>query len=294
MEHTRLLRDSPALRLLCRLELGENSYEETIEPGDDIPDGIDAYSATLYPLARASNLANVREFVLGETPTRDDEDTAHLGGFSIHTGGEGVLGAIKQMAKLEELRLFAHRVDTTQLFGLKTLDHLRVLQVYHNHNYPLALLAKNPSLGKLTHLLTHPHALDPSEEEEHSYIRTPAVKALVNTTMLPSLTHLQLRLSDMGDKGVKEIITSGILGRLKVLDLRHGCITDAGANQLAKCADAKKLERLVLINNNLTEAGIAALKTAGVNVDARSQWVAGQGGQWGDGEQDYLYAGDIE
>jgi len=124
---------------------------------------------------------------------------------------------------------------------------------------------------------------------------SPAVKALVNSTTLPALTHLQLRLSDMGDKGVKEIIASGILGRLKVLDLQHGCITDAGANLLAKCADAKKLERLDLMDNSLTPAGIAALQVAGVKAAALHQWTprAGQReGDWGDAE--FLYAGDIE
>ena len=298
VEHTRLMRDSPALRLLRRLELGESSYEETFEPGDDIPEGIDADTAALYPLARASNLANVREFVLGEPPTRHDEDNAHQGAFNCRTGGEGVLGVIKQMAKLAELRLVAHRVDTTQLFGLKTLDHLRVLQLYHNHNYPLALLAKNPSLGNLTHLLTHPHALDPCEDEEHAYIRTPAVKAVVNSTMLPSLTHLQLRLSDMGDKGVKEIIASGILGRLKVLDLRHGCVTDAGAGLFAECADAKKLERLDLMNNNLSSAGIEVMKAAGIKVDAEHQLTLREGQTareyMEETGMEYLQSGDIE
>jgi uncharacterized protein (TIGR02996 family) len=288
LEHTRLVASAPELRLLRRFELADYRYEETFLRGNDIPE--DADNPHLFPLAHASNLANVREFILGEIPSQGDEDNAHEGAFNCHTSGEGVLGVIKQMPKLEELRLLAHNVDTTQLFGLKTLDHLRVLQVYHCENYPLALLAKNPSLGKLTHLLTHPHA----SNEEHAYIRTPAVKALVNSTSLPALTHLQLRLSDMGDKGVKEIVASGILGRLKVLDLRHGCVTDAGANLLAKSADAKKLERLDLTNNNLTEAGVAVLKAAGVEVEARAQWVAGQGGQWGDQEQDYLYAGDIE
>ena len=288
LEQTRLIARSPQLCLLRRLRLADYAYEENYERGDDIP--ADTYNPHLYPLARASNLANVREFILGAVPSKEEEEGAQDGGMSCHTAGDGVLGVIKQMPKVEELRLLAHNVDTTQLFALKTLDHLRVLQVYHCENYPLALLAKNPSLGRLTHLLTHPHA----SNEEHAYIRTPAVKALVNSTTLPALTHLQLRLSDMGDKGVKELIASGILGRLKVLDLQHGCVTDAGAGALAACADAKKLKTLDLMNNNLTEAGIAALKAAGVNVDARSQWVAGQGGQWGDGEQDYLFAGDIE
>ena len=50
--------------------------------------------------------------------------------------------------------------DTAQLFALKTLHHLRVLHVDHCHKFPLTQLAKNPSLGNLTHLLIWPHARD--------------------------------------------------------------------------------------------------------------------------------------
>jgi hypothetical protein len=194
------------------------------------------------------------------------------------------------MPKLEELHLFARDVDTAQLFSLKTLNNLRVLQVYHARNYPLARLAKNPSLGKLTHLLFHPHALDP--DDEHAYIRLAGVRELVSSKALPSLTHLRLRLSDMGDNGVKEIIASGILQRLKQLDLRHGCITDEGARLFAECPDTKRLELLDLANNSLTDEGVQALRGAGVRVYAEYQWRPGEEREWGEGE--YLYAGDIE
>jgi uncharacterized protein (TIGR02996 family) len=290
VEDMRRVARSPELRLLRTLDLGQTGYEDDdYERGDDIPE--DTYYPQLFPLARASNLANVREFFLGDSEAREGMDDLQYG-TSCHTPGDGVLGVIKQMPKVEEIHLYAHRVDTTQLFGLKTLDYLRVLRVYHNNNYPLAVLAKNPSLGRLTHLLTHPHAMD----GEHPYIRTPAVKALVNSTTLLALTHMQLRLSDMGDKGVKEIVASGILTRLKVLDLQHGCVSDKGADLIAKCADAKKLERLDLMDNALSPAGVAALEAAGVEVRAAHQWEM-QPGQtledWLDGEG-FLFAGDIE
>jgi hypothetical protein len=64
---------------------------------------------------------------------------------------------------LEELYLFARRVGTDVLFGLKTLNNLRILQLYRTHNNPLRKLAKNPTSGKLTHLLCHPHALHDDE-----------------------------------------------------------------------------------------------------------------------------------
>jgi uncharacterized protein (TIGR02996 family) len=283
---TRALARAPQVRLLRRLVLMEDAYEEEgeYEGGDDIPEDVE--NPQLYPLARARYLGNVRVFQLGEMVTPREEDEAGDGGFNSQTSGEGTVGLIKVMPKLEELYLLAREVDADQLFSLRTLDRLRVLLVYHNNSYPLARLAKNPSLGRLTHLLCHPHAM-----EDDPYIRLPAVKALVSSPHLPALTHLRLRLSDMGDRGVQEIIKSGILKRLKVLDLRHGCVTDKGAQALADCPDLKNLELLDLTNNSLTDAGIRALGKTGVKLVAAKQWQP-TGEEWQD--QQYLYAGDIE
>jgi uncharacterized protein (TIGR02996 family) len=285
---TRTLAESPEVRLLRWLELEDNEYEMDgeYETGDDIPE--DCVDPQLYPLMHSPYLGNVRVFVLGEMIRPEEEIEAIDGGFNCGTSGDGAVGLVNSFPKLEELYLLAGEVDTAQLFSLKTLHNLRILQVYHARDYPLARLAKNPSLGKLTHLLLHPHALD----DDEAYIRLPAVRALVRSTNLPSLTHLRLRLSDMGDAGVKEIISSGILKRLKVLDLRHGCITDAGARLLAECPDAKNLELLDLTHNAMTEAGIQAMCDAGIKIEAGHQWTAGETGDYG--EYEYLYAGDIE
>jgi hypothetical protein len=280
---TRAMAQAPQLRLLQQLVLANNTYEDN-PTGDDLPDDCD--TPQLYPLVRCPYLSNVRSFRLGELLTPEEEAEADDGGICCHTQGDGVVGMIKLMPKLEELRLLAHNVDADQLFSLKTLDNLRILQLYHNLRYPLGRLAKNPSLGKLTHLLCHPHAL-----EDDPSIRLPAVRELVRAKTLPALTHLQLRLSDMGDKGVKEIIDSGILKRLKVLDLRHGCITDAGAQRLAGCADLKNLELLDLTHNAMTDAGTQALRATSVKVNADNQW-SFTGDPYE--EQEYLYAGDIE
>jgi hypothetical protein len=158
--------------------------------------------------------------------------------------------------------------------------------VYHNSSYPLARLAKNPSLGNLTHLLLHPHAL-----EEEPYIRLAGIKAVVSSPLLKSLTHLRIRLTDAGDKGVKEIVESGILKRLKLLDLKHGCVSDKGARLLADCPDVANLERLALSHNCLTDAGIQALRATGVKLEADSMWRP-TGDESND--QEYLFAGDIE
>ncbi|MFO0844051.1 MAG: WGR domain-containing protein [Gemmataceae bacterium] len=286
LEFVRLLAKAPQLRLLRTLVLYNNDFEHgEVLPEDGVPSsGCD--NPALYPLARSPYLSNVRMFIVGEVMSDKEEDDFEDGGISCYTQGDGAVEIVKRMAKLEELYLLAHNIDVEQLFSLRTLDRLRVLMLYHAESYPLARLAKNPSLGNLTHLLLHPHAID-----DDPYIREPGVKAVVTSPHLRSLTHLQLRLSDMGDKGVKTIVASGILKRLQVLDLRHGRVSDEGARLLAACPDAKNLTRLDLTNNYLTEAGVEMLKRAGVKVVAKNQWQP-----TGDEEDDeeYLYAGDFE
>ena len=56
---------------------------------------------------------------------------------------------------------------------------------------------------------------------EYLKSRLADLRAVVRSTTLKSLTHLRLRLSDMGDKACKEIVDSGILKRLQA------CATDA-------------------------------------------------------------------
>jgi uncharacterized protein (TIGR02996 family) len=277
----RVLARAPQTRLLRRLVLIEDSFEMEgeYEPGDDVPE--DADSPALYPLVRCPYLGNVRVLQVGKMAGDNWEN------FACHIDGAAAVGFIKRMPRLEELYLLARQVDTNQLFDLKTLDNLRVLQVYHNDNYPLARLAKNPSLGRLTHLLCHPHAL-----EEEPYLRLPGLRAVARSTTLPSLTHLQLRLSDFGDKGAAEVVASGILKRLKLLDLRGGTITDKGAQELAACPDLRNLESLNLDRNCLSAAGVAALKKTGVDFTAKKQWVLGEESDYGAPE--YLFEGDIE
>ena len=135
------------------------------------------------------------------------------------------------MPHIEELYLLAHRVDANKLFVLP-MPNLRVLQLYHSNRYPLDKLAANKTLTKLTHLLCHPHAMDfdgDDEEDGGAYIRLKHLRAICRSPHLKSLTHLRLRLTDFGDKGVEEIVSSGMLKRLKVLDLKGGCVTDDGA-----------------------------------------------------------------
>ncbi len=291
----RVLARSPETRLLRRLIVEQiasqnpiedqseieqlEEYEGWYEPGADAPAGDDG-GAGLYPLRRSMHLGNLRVFQLGE-PYEDSQ----YGGPSCHTQGEGVVELVKKLPRLEELYLMAHGVDTATLFGLKTLTHLRILEVDHIHEYPLKTLAKNPAMSRLTHLLLHPHGLDGDE----AYIRLDGLKEILKSPHLKSLTHLRLRLADFGDDGCKAIVGSGILQRLKMLDVSHGRISDEGAKILAGCPDLTRLELLNLNYNALTKAGIQALQSTGVKFKADEQFSQGE-----IDDNMYLYGGDPE
>jgi uncharacterized protein (TIGR02996 family) len=267
----RALGRAPVACLLRRLEITSTHWADNRNP--------------LEPLANAPTLANVRMFLLGMVVSPEEDDHFLQDGPTCNCGGAGAVAMVKGMPRLEELRLLCHQVETAQLFALETLGHLRLLQVDHNHDYPLEVLANNPSLGNLTHLLCWPHAL---EVGHAAYIGTAGVRAVVTSPHLRSLTHLRLRCCDMGDEGVREIITSSILKRLVWLDLRHGNVTDEGALALADALAVTSLRRLDLCNNALTERGIQALRATGVQRRADGQHDAD------DPERQYLYCGDYE
>jgi uncharacterized protein (TIGR02996 family) len=297
----RALAQAPQARLLRELvvetinaEAPTGTTEQYIdsyyEPGQDVPAGLNAYeSPGLHALCRCPHLAAVRVFQLGETVGRPDWNQGEEY-FNCHTSGELAYHLVKQMPNLEELYLFAHRVDANKIFPLP-LPRLRVLQLYHSNSYPLDRLAANASLTHLATLLCHPHAMEYDDEEEAgAYIRLPHLRAICRSPHLTALTNLQLRLTDFGDAGAKEIVESGILKRLKTLDLRGGCITDEGARLLAGCPDLKHLEYLNLNRNALTNAGMEAIKATGVKADVSSQ----HGQIPGDEIPEYLFEGDIE
>jgi uncharacterized protein (TIGR02996 family) len=199
-------------------------------------------------LVRSRYLGNLRLFQLG---VREEES----GDFRRAVVSEAVPEFVARLPRLEELYLVANGFDLARLFGLRNLRNLRVLQVYHAEDrYPLEVLAGNPALGTLTHLLLRPHGSD------EPFIDLAGVRAVLQSPYLQGVTHLQLRCSDLGDVGCTEIVTSGALKRLKVLDLRHGEITDAGARTLADCPDLRHLDHLDIDRNGLTRTGIDALR----------------------------------
>jgi hypothetical protein len=112
---------------------------------------------------------------------------------------------------------------------------------------------------------------------------------LLRSKHLKGLTHLQFRLSDMGNEGCEEIVASGILKRLKWLDLRHGCITDEGVRAFAACPEARNLERLELSRNAMTAAGLKTLQDAGVKAVANNPLTEAELA-----DQTYLREGDFE
>jgi uncharacterized protein (TIGR02996 family) len=232
---------------------------------------------SLAPLRDSPYLTNVRFFHLG-LPV--DETSRHRFNSRL-VMGTGAAEVIERMPRVEELHLFIRGLDTEWLFGLGTLQHLRVLQVYHLLEYPLARLAANPALRQLTHLLLHPAWL----EYQGAY-RREDVRALLSSPHLVSLRHLQLRLSDLGDRLCDDLVASGILKRLDVLDLQHGTITDAGARALAACPDLHHLDRLLIADNALGQAGVAALRGTGIRVEA--------GAQHDTDDVDWTYEGDME
>jgi uncharacterized protein (TIGR02996 family) len=233
----------------------------------------DYYHPGYAELAEAPALGSLRYFAIGPAD----------GGISVD--GTGLVPVIARMARLEQLCLYAHEVETTALFALP-LPNLRELRIHNLSHYPLEVLAANSSLGKLEHLSIWPHSLDWADEP---YINAENFAALVRSPYLTSLRHLAVYLSDAGDEGVAAFVESGLLKRLKVLDLWNGRITDDGARLLASCPDLRNLERLRIAQNQLTAAGIEALEATGIAVEAEQQY-----GSEAIADRAHLAEGDIE
>jgi uncharacterized protein (TIGR02996 family) len=285
------LADSAATRFLQRLHIVSTAYYLSMRddttprrvPGPPEYRGYDEWLELLgAPLLRC-----LRVFQMGD----DDGEPPEEGWMDNHTNAPGIERLIAEMTHIEELHLLCKHYDRAALFALPNLTNLRVLRMYalgdpvwsREHDIELDILAQNPVLGNLTHLMVHPHFAD------ESVIPLRRVAPLLRSPHLKSLIHLQLRLSDMGDAGVREMLSSGILKRLKCLDLRHGCITDEGAKLFAACADARNLERLDLSRNAVSSDGLRVLREAGVNAVANNPLTEQELA-----DREYLREGDFE
>jgi uncharacterized protein (TIGR02996 family) len=291
---------APEARLLRRLEV---VYDMRYHPFnfDEFTEGPDKAlragesQAThetvvlLPPLLESPYLTNLRAFKLGFS---DAEESPRHSTMILTFEGcttQQVLRLLQKCPRLEELYLNTSLAGVERLFASPQLGNFRVLQYYygsryyHDPNtprdaYPLSALANNPSLNRLTTLRLHP-----GRDED---LPLNELTAVLRSSHLPSLTHLQAHMSAFGDEACRPIIESGVLRRLKVLDLAYGNMTDAGARQLAACPDLKHLEVLNVSRNALTDEGVAALRATGVQVLADNQH--------GPDDNDYLYEGDVE
>jgi hypothetical protein len=286
------LADAPAVRFLRKLHIVSTAYYLGMQENQPprrvpAPPEYRGYDEWLELLG-APLLRSLRIFQMGDVDGEPPEE----GWMDNHTYTPGIDRLIAGMPRIEELHLLCKEYDSAALFALPNLTNLRVLRMYalgdpnnyDNFEIPLDVLAQNKALGNLTHLLLHPHFAD-----DRSFIPLGRVAPVFRSPHLKNLTHLQLRLSDMGDAGVQEIVSSGILKRLKALDLRHGCITDQGAALFAACSDARNLERLDLSRNCVSSAGLSALHNAGVNAVANKPLTIEELA-----DNTYLHEGDFE
>jgi uncharacterized protein (TIGR02996 family) len=256
-----LLADAPQLALLRQLLIDDSDSE----------------GAVMRRLSRSQWLGNLRVLRVGEEidPDFDERITYPL------AYAEDVERLVARLPRLEELYLLAHWPRPAELFAVP-MSNLRVLQLYHADDYPLDVLADNPALGNLTTLLFHPR----SHGGFARGIDASQLQALCQSENLPRLSHLRLRLTELGDEGVSVLVESGMIERLRVLDLRLGCVTDEGAGLLADCAELAELELLNLSRNALTATGVAMLEATGVNLIAD--------GQHDEDDDEWTYVGYVE
>jgi uncharacterized protein (TIGR02996 family) len=265
------LASAPAARLLRKLhiesfasDLSRQLRTPTRPEAPSLP-GLSQQEAD-FARVGGSWMENLRVLQVGE----DDEPSSD-GWTECNVYAVELVEIVARLPRVEELYLLCNGYDARTLFGLPNLTHLQVLRVYglgeedlpELSEVPLDALARNPALGALTHLTVHPHY-----SRDHSFLPLEQVRALVNSPHLKNLSHLQLRLAEIGDEGTRAIVESGILKRLGWLDLRNGTITDYGAKAFADCEAAKNLRRLDLSRNLVTHAGLNLLRRAGVNAVA--------------------------
>ncbi|HEY1189693.1 MAG TPA: hypothetical protein VGE74_18745, partial [Gemmata sp.] len=217
-----------------------------------------------FELIGSPALENLRSFQMGDDSADSDDGVT-----DTRASAPGLEHVVGGMARLEELQLLCDGYSADALFALPNLARLQMLRVVgigaasigSDGAVPLDVLARNPALTSLTHLVVHPD----SRLRGYAPLPLAQVRQLFHTRHLPALTHVQLRHSDMGDDGVNVIVGSPLFGRLERLDLRNGTITDAGAQALAQSRAARQLRRLDLSRNRVTQSGLELLKRAGVN-----------------------------
>ena len=262
----------------------DEAEDEGVDPEEII---IEEPLGLMPVVLKSPYLTNLRAFRLGFSDTGDPLTHSTMISAFEDTTAKQVVQLLEKNPRLEELYLNTNTTKPEALFADPGLGNLRVLQYYYGtERYgskpgaacPLAALAKNASLKKLTTLRLHPG--------RDASIDLKQFAALVRSPNLPALRHLQVHMSTLGPKMYEHVVESGILKRLETLDLGYGAMTDESALVLAACPDLKKLKSLDVSRNALTDSGIAALRATGVQVVADNQHEAGN--------DEYLFEVDVE
>lgn len=288
----RVLRDSVAARSLRHLAIDQVDYDSDFYHADSPSDEV------LRLVAGASFLPRLFSFRHG-SPCNDEIDPINLdhgevyrdSRFTLAWGdGDGLLDVLQTATRLDELRLFCLMQEHGDaLYRLPVIPTLRVFQAYHMQDYDLAALVADQGPARLEHLYLMPHAVYPGCT---SLLPRDEVVAFLHSARAAKLTYLQLRMSDVGDAGVRAVIDSGLMYQLELLDLRHGEVTDAGALALAEAIPGTRLRCLDLQRNRLTTAGVAVLEALGLpQLRTEHQQVPDAAGAYDD---QYLYDGDWE
>lgn len=252
---------NPYTRLLSTLSIGQNQQPVEIrtEPYE-MP-----VEMPLAPLELAGRFANLRHFEVGSVEARVIADGGHL-----HD-------AIRDMPRLESVKLCVDHFSESRLFGVADYPHLHTIHItYNNPRCRFYMLGYNdglPSLRRL-HLDTVSVMPPPGELGSDREPITPGdLQSFFRSPHLKALECFTLRNAEFADAGVEELLASGFINRLKGLDLCRCNITDDGARLLAAHPAIPHLEYLHLYGNLLSPIGIDALEAAGVSV-SREQFFA--------------------
>jgi len=278
------LQAAPIARCLRRLELGR-ATSPALESADL------ADREVLEVLGEAPFLPCLRVLRFGD-PGRDEINPENLEYGEVYepvsVRGDGLVALLAETTRLEVLRLFCLFEEEELFDDLPNLPRLRVFQVHHAPNYDIAALTKHKAYANLEELSLMPHAVCHHE----SFLPRADVIRFLRSRNARKLRLLRLRLSEMGDPGVKAIIDTGLIDQLETLDLRHGEVTDKGALALAKGIPGGPLQRLDLQRNRLTPTGIAALEA--LNLPSLRTDFQQQPDEHGNYTDQYLYDGDWE
>jgi uncharacterized protein (TIGR02996 family) len=277
------LADAPQARLLREFALHYRSYAAYLQQEDPQMHEVVGLLKPLKNL-RLLYLGTAEEQGVGLAPVQD-EPIIFNSRWELLLAGDAVWEWIAALPGLEELYLTCRTQNTARLFGLPSLDRLRILQLNLTDDYPLDVLASNPALKSLTHLSFHPL---PNRDGTQAYLTAAHLAALARSPNLPALTHLRFQRSSAGDEGVRTLIDSGLLRRLEMLDLAMGTITAAGANLLAE-ADLGRLKVLDVSANAISPAGRQRLQTA-----LQTKLTLRLGPQDAGAHPEWLYEGEME